>query len=368
MEQTLLYPTLCVTHKCNLNCVYCYQKHKSNAFMSFETAKECIDTLYNNFENKQVFELSFIGGEPLLNFEVIKKVYEYVQEKGYPPPDHFFITTNGTLLTDEMKEWFTKHKDNFILGLSLDGTPEVHNKNRSNSFDSIDIPFFLKNYPNQAVKMTLSEESLSHLAESTIYIHSLGFKIDGMNLAEGDFKWENKKDILKREFSKLVDHYSENPNIQLDGLFKKALFVCEGKKDIERGWCGTGTTTPFFDVDGKTYPCSFMTPMTFSKKELKKINEADFSLKETHIDNYCLKNCYLYPVCPTCAGANFLATGSFNTRDKGNKCELLKLTALFSAIIQAKRIIKGKVEKNAETYHTINAIKKIYEMYGYLLG
>ena len=368
MENIPLYPNLCVTHKCNLNCVYCYQKHKSNIFMSLETAKKCVDSLYSNFGNKKIAELSFIGGEPLLNFDVMRGVFEYIHEKGYSPPDHFFATTNGTILTPEMKEWFKKHKNEFILGLSLDGTPEVHNKNRSNSFDSIDIQFFLENYPNQPIKMTLSEESLSHLAESTIYLHSLGFKIEGMNLAEGDFKWENKKDILKKEFSKLVDHYVDNMNIQLDGLFKKALYVCEGKKEITNGWCGTGTTTPFFDVDGKIYPCSFMTPMTFSKEEIKKIQEADFSLVETHIDNYCLKNCYLYPVCPTCVGANFLATGSFNTRDKGNKCELLKLTALFSAIIQAKRIIKGKVEKNAETYHTINAIKKIYEMYGYLLG
>lgn len=363
-----IYSTFCVTHKCNLNCIYCYQRYKSNSFMSFETAKQCVDTLYGMLKNgTAIRELSFIGGEPLLNFDLIKKVFEYANTKRNPP-HRFFITTNGTVLTQEMKLWFKEHRTQFILCLSLDGTRETHNKNRSNSFDLIDKDFFLENWPEQPIKMTLSENSLPSLAKDIKYLHSLGFKISGPNLAEGNFCYKDKKDVLKHQLLELVDFYTDNDYVPIAGMFNKPLYICESEKTITKAWCGIGVSTPFFDVDGKCYPCPFATPMTFSENDLKTICATDFSSKEVYIDNYCLENCYFYPLCPTCAGANYLATGHFNERDK-TKCEILKLTVLFSAIIQGKRIIKRKQNMpDLEKYRTINAIKKIYETYKYLLN
>jgi len=112
-----------------------------------------------------------------------------------------------------MKQWFSEKKDIFKLGLSLDGKKDTHDYNRCNSFDSIDIDFFLNNYPEQGIKMTLSEYSLPHLADDIKYIYSLGFKeIDGVNLAEGAFDWS--KDIyikiLMPQLKELVDFYVEN--------------------------------------------------------------------------------------------------------------------------------------------------------------
>lgn len=367
-KQLKIYPTLCVTHKCNLNCIYCYQKYKSSATMSFETAKHCIDIICDTMlDNVEAIQFSFIGGEPLLNFELIKKIFEYVIAKKLSIQKSFFITTNGTILTSEMKSWFAEHRDLFILCLSIDGTRETHNLNRSNSFDLIDKEFFLKNWCEQAIKMTLSENSLSTLAKDIKYLHSLGFKISGPNLAEGNFHYENKIDALKHQFSELVDFYVEYDNIALAGMFNKPLYICETEKDINKPWCGIGVSTPFFDVDGNCYPCPFTTPMTFSSSDLKIICATDFSCKQVYIDNSCSENCYLYSLCPTCAGANYLATGCFNQRDK-SKCEILKLTALFSAIIQGKRILKGKQNmSDYKKYHSISAIKKIYETYKYLL-
>lgn len=363
-----IYPTLCVTHKCNLNCIYCYQKYKSNANMSFETAKYCVDSICDTMLNDvEAVEFSFIGGEPLLNFDLIKKIFKYVIAKKLSIQKRFFITTNGTILTSEMKSWFTEHRDQFILCLSLDGTRETHNLNRSNSFDLIDKDFFLKNWCEQPIKMTLSENSLSTLAKDIRYLHSLGFKISGPNLAEGNFHYENKVDELKHQFLKLLDFYVEYDNVPLAGIFDKPLYICETEKAIHKPWCGIGVSTPFFDVDGNCYPCPFTTPMTFSKSDLKLICKTDFSSKQVYIDNYCSENCYLYSLCPTCAGANYLATGCFNKRDK-SKCEILKLTALFSAMIQGKRILKGKQDmSDYKKYHSITAIKKIYETYKYLL-
>ena len=167
--------------------------------MNFDTAKECIDWIFHNIPDYATdgVEIGFIGGEPLIEFDLLKQIFSYVSSK-YNDVEHiFYATTNGTLLNSEMKEWFSAHRNCFVLGLSLDGAKETHDVNRSGSFDSIDFDFFLKNWPEQGVKMTLSEYSLPRLAENIKFIHGLGFKhINGVNLAEGSFDW-SKEEYIK---------------------------------------------------------------------------------------------------------------------------------------------------------------------------
>ena len=154
----LFNPTICVTRSCNLNCVYCYQKHKGTERMDFPTAKACVDEIFSSIPGSAYAGvlLKFMGGEPLLEFDLLRQVYEYVHERYPDVKKMLFATTNGTLLNDEMKAWFHEHRQSFYLGLSIDGTAEVHNHNRSGSFDMIDTRF--------------------------------GFqKIRGVNLAEGNF-------------------------------------------------------------------------------------------------------------------------------------------------------------------------------------
>lgn len=167
-------PSLCVTHSCNLDCIYCYQNHDDNNRMSFETACNSIDWIFLNIpDDMNGIEITFIGGEPLIEYELIKKIYEYTHKK-YPNESYiFYATTNGVLLNDEMKKWFYKHRQTFVLGLSLDGLPDTHNHNRSNSYGKIDIDFFKNTWPNQGVKMTISEYSLKNLADNVIHILSL---------------------------------------------------------------------------------------------------------------------------------------------------------------------------------------------------
>ena len=158
-------PYLCLTHNCNLNCIYCYQNHDTQHNMSFDTAKKSIDWIFTHKpENTNGVEISFIGGEPLLKFKLIKNIIEYT-ENTYPNENFiFYATTNGVLITNKMKEWFYENRHKMVLGLSIDGTPDSHNFNRSNSFDLIDIDFFRNTWPNQGVKMTISEYSFYHLA------------------------------------------------------------------------------------------------------------------------------------------------------------------------------------------------------------
>lgn len=360
-------PSLCLTHDCNLNCIYCYQKHDTGVRMSFETAKRIVDWIFMNIpQNTRGIEFGFIGGEPLIEFELIKDIVHYVREKKTDEPYLFYATTNGTVLTDEMKEWFEANRDQFVLGLSLDGAKATHDKNRCNSFDSIDFDFFLRNWPEQSVKMTLSEMSLEHLAENIEYVHSLGFKeIGGVNLFEGEFDWGEERFVkqLIPQFERLVAYYVDHDELPLDQMMNKALYLCETKQEEYKKWCGIGDGAIFFDCDGTMYPCPFVTPMTFNEKSLAAIREYDFSDPRNTIDECCFKDCYLYPICPTCAGANYLKSQSFKQRDK-SKCRIQKLIALYSADLQAKRIIKNPSSVDEGTlYYTITAIRKIKELY-----
>jgi sulfatase maturation enzyme AslB (radical SAM superfamily) len=339
--------------------------------MTFETAQKVVDWIFTHVPDyADKVEIDFIGGEPLLEFTLIKEIFSYVYKIRPEIPYIFFATTNGTLLTAELKQWFIEHLDCFQLALSLDGRKETHDKNRSNSFDSIDVDFFLQNYPEQGVKMTVSEYSLPNLADNIVYLHSLGIKeIEGVNLAEGNFDW-NKDEYIKLlipQLKMLVDYYVEHDDLIPCMLFDKEINICETGNKERKKWCGIGTGTPFFDIDGKKYPCSFITPMTFTENELNAIMQTDFSDNEKFIDDDCFSNCYIYPICPTCSGANYLINKSFKTRIK-SKCRIQKLVSLFIADLQAKRLIKNNgyindEKDNTKLYYTIEAIKKIKALY-----
>ena len=358
--------TLCVTHKCNLNCIYCYQKHDNNSTMSLFTAKNIIDTLLFTAEkeNKQV-EISFIGGEPLLEFDLIKKIVEYVKSLTIHVQYKFFATTNGTILSEEIKKWFSSNRKIITLGLSLDGDKQTQDYNRSNSFDKIDFNFFKNTWKNQSVKMTLSSYSLNHLAHDVKFIHSLGFSIVGSNLAEGDFNWENKEYIktLVEQLKELSDFYTKNDTIELPQIFNGHLELCESKIKQRKKYCGIGEGTVFYDVDGQKYPCPYTTPMTFNETELKELNKIDYSNPENFIDEDCYNDCYIYPICRTCAGACYKVNGTFKKRIK-SRCDLQKLIAIFTADIQARRIVKNPENFDKRKLSgTIKAIKKIKDLY-----
>jgi len=265
-----------------------------------------------------------------------------------------------------MKNWFALRNKCFVLGLSLDGTKETHDTNRSNSFDLIDFDFFLKNYPEQGVKMTLSDFSLNNLAENIKFVHSLGFKkINGVNLAEGDFDFSSDKyiEILAPQLKELVDFYVENDNLEINQMLGKQLHLCERQNHERKKWCGIGTGCVFFDTDGKRYPCSYITPMTFSESELSDIVNTDYNDDENFIDDECYNDCYIYPVCPICYGANYSNCKTFKQRDKG-RCNIQKLISLFVADLHAKRIVKNPKQYDEYIlYSTIEAIKKIRELY-----
>ena len=208
------YLTLVLTHQCNLRCTYCYEKHKDNNVMSFDTAKEILSKEMIADDGSENVEIDMFGGEPLLEFELIKDIVEWSKLQNWQKKYIFFIVTNGVPLNSEMKEWLRMNKEYIQAGLSLDGTKRMHDINRCNSFDKIDINFFRDTYPEQPIKMTISKETLPMLAEGVIFCHELGFEI-ACNLAYGiDWSEKENEKILEEQLMLLIEYYLANPTLK----------------------------------------------------------------------------------------------------------------------------------------------------------
>ncbi len=288
--------------------------------MTFETAIKCLEEILDSASENQYEKtvISFIGGEPLLEFSLLKSVVEYAKNRYDLQHVSFFATTNGTLLTDEMKLYFVENKDIIRLGLSLDGAKDTQDYNRSNSFDIIDLDFFRNTWKNPSVKMTLSEFSLTRLADDIQFLHTQGFVVHGANLANGNFDWDKDENIaiLIPQLTKLVDFYVENCNLQPCAFFDKKLMNCEILYKKPKRICGIGVSSHFYDTDGSKYPCAYATPLSMSSEQLAKLTKIDFSDEKNFNDETCLNNCYLYPICGNCYGENFVLNGSMNVLNK----------------------------------------------------
>jgi radical SAM protein with 4Fe4S-binding SPASM domain len=330
------------------------------------TAKNTIKKYLTVGEYNRIV-IKLFGGEPFLEFELIKEICEWTWSKKWIKEYLFFIDTNGTLISNEIKEWVIKNRERLLLGLSLDGTKKTHNLNRCNSFDKIDLNFFKENYPNQPVKMTISDRNLSNLAEDVIFIHKLGFKIGSCNFAEGvamtNFK--SNYDIIAKQFQLLIDYYLLNTDVEAVPLLNIPLRYCEISKLRKIKQCGVGESISVVDVDGKIYPCSYLSSLSLTQRQLRDIQQIDFTNTELFIDTECEKNCYLFPICNSCYGDNFISTGKLYKRSF-QKCELMKLRIFAATNYKAKLLLrKQQTEITYEDSMTINAIAKINTLFNF---
>ena len=125
---------LLISQDCNLRCEYCFAETgdfgMGRSLMSLETGRKAIDFLLENSGNRENLELDFFGGEPLMNFDVVKGIVEYARkkEKDYGKHFRFTVTTNGLLLTDDKIDFINKEMSNVVL--SIDGRKCVNDKMR----------------------------------------------------------------------------------------------------------------------------------------------------------------------------------------------------------------------------------------------
>lgn len=330
--------TLTLTHQCNLKCSYCYETTKDDQCMSIETGKSIVYDELTKTDGFKRVQFDFFGGEPFLCFEAIKEIVDYAMKIETNKKFNFFITTNGTFVHGNIKKWLIEHRDFVTCGLSLDGTKEMHNINRCNSFDDIDIDFFKNTYPKQDIKMTISVETLPSLYDGVVFLsNKYNFGIS-CNFAYGiDWHDEKNRIILSDQLKRLIEFYIEHPDVRICSLLSLPITqIAMPRKDIIYKWCGVGTSMITYDIDGKTYPCQFFMPMSIGHKlsfESLKIEFKD-EIKVADLDSKCQKCIYLQ-ACPTCYGANYLQTKNILSKDVGY-CELMKIVFKARAYLMAQ--------------------------------
>lgn len=350
---------LTVTESCNIKCSYCYEHNKTKKKMSFETAKKIIDYEFSLNDGFDEIEVNFFGGEPFLEFELLKKIHDYIVSLEPNKRWICFAITNGTKVHGEIQEWLEKHKDTFCVGFSLDGTKAMHDTNRMNSFDDIDIPFFKRCWPYQDIKMTVSRETLPFLAEGIKYIQSLGYACAGSFAYDINWNLEEDLPILEQQLNILADYYIENPEIPIAEIIERNIQNIEYELGKDFKWCGAGKQMFCYDTEGNKFPCQFF--MGLSIGELSKVTHDLFNKDAKIVDDKC-KNCEIYAVCPTCYGVNYSTTGKIYERDEPH-CEFNKRIVLANAKIKYHRIIAKGENITDEDYYILKAIKKINDIF-----
>ena len=262
-----------------------------------------------------IAEIHFMGGEPLMEFDTIKSIAEWLwgSEIG-KNVDRMFASTNGTLLTEKMKEWFRSNKHRIVLGLSFDGNCIMQDRNRSHSYGLVDLGFFAKTWPDQSVKMTLTPETLPHFFEGVMSLRKQGFKYITPDLAMGKNVCWSKEDArtYAEQLDLFVDFYLSNPQERVISLldidFSAVATKAKGKK------CGCGENLVCIDTDGAEYACHLFAPISSSPTVAHKSQRIDFTNHAQFISDMC-SGCALVNICNQCCGMNYTSSGNVSSQD-----------------------------------------------------
>jgi radical SAM protein with 4Fe4S-binding SPASM domain len=306
--------------------------------MPIELAKDLVKKEFDLVAGSPEFselQIDFIGGEPLLCFNMIKELAEWVWSCHQAVDYIHFATTNGTLLDDLMKAWFADHKKQFYLALSLDGSPETQEINRKGSSSRIDLEFFKRNWPDQGLKMTLSKESLPSLASDVIYLHKSGFGVS-FNPANGVLWNDEDAKIFEIQLDILADYYLNHPKVLPATAFSQNFTVLlDNTRAPIKKYCGTGTYMVTYDVDGTPYPCHMFTPIVLGENRTEDLKRFDF-FSENLVDSRC-ELCPFLRICPTCYGFNYKFRNNIILRDMGC-CRMFKSQIAATCRFQLNRL------------------------------
>ena len=312
-----------IAHDCNLACKYCFAEegeyHGRRALMSFEVGKKALDFLIANSGNRVNLEVDFFGGEPLMNWDVVKQLVEYgrSREKECNKKFRFTITTNGVLLNDEIMDFCNREMSNVVL--SLDGRKEVNDRmrpfrNGSGSYDLI-VPKFQKFAESRGtkdyfVRGTFTRNNLD-FSKDVLHFADLGFKKLSIEPVVADPK--EPYSIREEDLPKIMEEY--------DRLAKE--FIKREKEgrgfqffhfmiDLNQGPCvakrlsGCGSGTEYLAVTpwGDFYPCH-----QFVGMEDFLLGNVDEGITNTKVrDEFKLCNVYAREKCRDCF-ARFYCSG-----------------------------------------------------------
>ena len=254
-----------VTRRCNFNCRYCLYTNEhgierihENRDMTWETAKKALDYLYNHSCDAESIGISFYGGEPFLNYKLIKKIVDYCNSSYISKSVEYRTTTNGTALNDEIIHFIIKN--NFKLAISLDGGKTIQNKHRklgNTGSDTCDI--VLRNIN------TIRKVSEDYFSKRVSFISVVFDDENGDDVLNffNNIGVESDRVLLQTaslggiDYIPTVNYLSKRTPNEGDKLF---LNIYANKSEIPENWHHNGPCIPgikrlFIDTEGLMYPC-----------------------------------------------------------------------------------------------------------------
>lgn len=262
-----------VSHDCNLRCKYCFADegayHSVRETMSFETAKAAIDFLLKESGSRKVLEVDFFGGEPLMNFDVVKRTVYYAKEEGAKRNKKFLFTTttNGLLLDDDTIEFFNAEMENVVL--SLDGRKEIHDEvrktvNGKGSFDAVigKIKKFVKARGDKHyyVRGTFTAKNLD-FSKDILFLADEGFDSLSVEPVVTDIPdlqiREEHLPVIEKEYETLCDEYVRREAAGKGFNFFHFNVDLEGGPCLSKRVSACGAGNEYFSVvpNGDIYPC-----------------------------------------------------------------------------------------------------------------
>ena len=337
-----------IAHTCNLNCSYCFASqgkyHGERAVMSFEVGKRALDFLIENSGTRRNLEVDFFGGEPLLNFDVVKRLVEYARsiEKKYNKNFRFTLTTNGMLIDDDVIEFSNKEMSNVVL--SLDGRKEIHDKFRvdyagKGSFDTI-VPKFQKlvearGGKNYYMRGTVTHSNPDFLEDIKVML-DLGFtelSMEPVVTRPGDPAELTDEDnvIVMEQYEKLAELMLKRHKEGRDFTFYHYMIDLKDGPCIYKRISGCGSGTEYMAVTpwGDLYPChQFVGDDKYKLGNIydgvtNKEAQNEFFSCNVYAKEEC-RNCWARLYCSGgCAANAYHSTGSVNGIYKKG-CDLFK--------------------------------------------
>ncbi len=313
-----------IAHDCNLACQYCFAEegeyHGRRALMSYEVGKKALDFLIANSGNRRNLEVDFFGGEPLMNWDVVKQLVQYgrEQEKKHNKLFRFTLTTNGVLLNDEVMEFCNKEMANVVL--SLDGRKEVHDRMRpfrggKGSYDLI-VPKFQKFADSRGqekyyVRGTFTRNNLDFAAD-VLHYADLGFKQVSMEPVVA--APEEPYSIREEDIPAICEQYDELAKEMIKrekegrgfNFFHFMIDLTGGPCVYKRmSGCGSGTEYLAVTPWGDLYPCH-----QFVGEEKFLLGNVDEGVVRTDIvDTFKCSNVYTKPKCQKCFARYYCSGG-----------------------------------------------------------
>lgn len=357
---------LMLTYRCNLNCIYCYQKYKTAQDMTLETAKSVVlreVQLARETNNKDGVRLNLFGGEPLLKFDLIKELCAWIWETVTDVKVDIFITTNGTLLDDEKKEWFKTHKEKINLIMSVDGKDDVQEGNRGCHSSELPIMWMLETMPNYLLSMTVPRKALANFAEELIYFHEQNYRIDAKP-AQGEDWQKGDGKIYEDQLNKLADYYLAHPEVTPMYIFKETSYVHLLNNEPNEKYgktCGVADELVAYDVEGRLFPCHHFLPNVNGKTDiLDYLNTVDFSDSSKFVDEECMK-CEILKLCRTCCARNFNERGDVSRRDK-RTCQIMLAEAKVVSSFQIRKYMQNKDNLTPQELLKLKAAIKCHQL------